>query len=170
MIAAIMNITIRAAEPADFDAIHETMMQPRAQSETLQLPYTSLEVFRKRGAEIPATDHILVAEIDSKIVGNVGLIGNPRHVRRRHVASLGISVHDAWHGKGVGSALMQAALDLADKWLQYTRIELTVFTDNVGAIALYKKFGFEIEGTHINFAFRNGAYADVYAMARLHSR
>ncbi len=65
---------------------------------------------------------------------------------------------------------MQAALDLADKWLQYTRIELTVFTDNVGAIALYKKFGFEIEGTHINFAFRNGEYVDVYAMARLHSR
>ena len=164
-----MNIIIRAAEPTDFDAIRETMMQPRAQSETLQVPYTSLEVFRKRGADIPATDHILVAEIDGKIVGNVGLIGNPRHVRRRHAASLGISVHDEWHGKGVGSALMRAALDLADNWLQYTRIELTVFTDNASAIALYKKFGFDIEGTHISYAFRNGEYADVYAMARLRS-
>ena len=162
-----MNITIRASEPDDYDAIRETMMQPRAQSETLQVPYTSMEVFRKRASEIPATDHILVAEIDGKVVGNVGLIGAGRHARRRHVASLGITVHDAWHGKGVGSALMQAALDLADKWLQYTRIELTVFTDNAAAIALYKKFGFEIEGTHRKFAFRNGEYADVYAMARL---
>ena len=165
-----MNITIRAAEPADYDAIRETMMQPRAQSETLQVPYTSFEVFRKRAAEFPPTDYILVAEMDGRIVGNVGLIGNPRHIRRRHVASLGITVHDAWHGKGAGSALMQAALDLADKWLQYTRIELTVFTDNAAAIKLYKKFGFEIEGTHRNYAFRNGEYVDVYAMARLRNR
>ena len=165
-----MNITIRAAEPGDYDAIHETMMQPRAQSETLQLPYTSLEVFRKRATDVPPTDHILVAEVDAKLVGNVALIGNVRHIRRRHAASLGITVHDAWQGKGVGSALMQAAIDLADKWLQYTRVELTVFTDNAHAIDLYKKFGFEIEGTHSNYAFRNGEYVDVYAMARLRDR
>lgn len=162
-----MNITIRAAEPGDYDAIRETMLQPRAQSETLQVPFTSQEVFRKRAAELSPTDYILVAEVDGKIVGNVGLIGAGRHVRRRHVASLGITVHDAWAGKGVGSAMMQAALDLADKWLQYTRIELTVFTDNEAAIALYKRFGFEVEGTHKAYAFRNGEFADVYAMARL---
>jgi putative acetyltransferase len=162
-----MTITIRAAEPDDYDAIRETMMQPRAQSETLQVPYTSQEVFRKRAAELAPTDYIFVAEIDGKIVGNAGLFGNPRHVRRRHAASFGITVHDSWHGKGVGSALMQAVIDLADKWLQVTRIELTVFTDNAAAIALYQKFGFEIEGTHRNFAFRNGEYVDVYAMARL---
>ena len=62
---------------------------------------------------------------------------------------------------------MQAALDLADNWLQYTRIELTVFTDNADAIALYRKFGFEIEGTHKQYAFRNGRFEDVYAMARI---
>lgn len=165
-----MNIIIRAAEPGDYDAIHDTMMQPRAQSETLQLPYTSLEVFRKRAIDIPLTDHILVAEVDGKVVGNVALIGNARHVRRRHVGSLGITVHDAWHGKGIGSAMMKAALDLADNWLQYTRVELTVFTDNAAAIELYRKFGFEVEGTHRDYAFRNGKFADVYAMARLHSR
>jgi len=162
-----MHITIRAAEPGDYDAIRETMLQPRAQAETLQVPFTSLEVFRKRAADLPPTDHILVAEVDGKIVGNVALIGAGRHVRRRHVASLGITVHDEWAGKGVGSALMQAALDLADKWLQYSRVELTVFTDNAAAIALYKRFGFEIEGTHRAYAYRNGAYVDTYAMARL---
>lgn len=162
-----MTITIRAAEPDDYDAIRDTMLQPRAQSETLQVPYTSREVFRKRAAEFLPTDQILVAEVDGKIVGNAALFGNPRHVRRRHAASLGITVHDDWHRQGVGSALMQAAIDLADRWLQVTRIELTVFTDNAGAIALYRKFGFEIEGTHKNFAFRNGKYVDVYAMARL---
>jgi putative acetyltransferase len=35
------------------------------------------------------------------------------------------------------------------------------------ALALYKKFGFEIEGTGRNFALRNGDYVDAYYMARL---
>ncbi len=162
-----MTITIRAAEPADYDAIRETMMQPKAQANTLQVPLTSMEVFRKRAAEIPATDQVLVAELDGRVVGNCALVGYGRHVRRRHAVSFGITVHDAFVGRGVGTALMQAALDLADNWLQYTRIELTVFTDNAEAIALYRKFGFEIEGTHKNYAFRNGSFEDVYAMARI---
>lgn len=42
---------------------------------------------------------------------------------------------------------MEAAVDLADKWLNLTRFELEVYTDNASAIRLYKKFGFTIEGT-----------------------
>jgi len=34
-------------------------------------------------------------------------------------------------------------------------------------IALYEKFGFEIEGTHPRFAFRNGKYVAAYSMARV---
>ena len=80
---------------------------------------------------------------------------------------LGMSVHDAHAGKGVGSALLAAAIDLAENWLQYSRMELTVFTDNVAALALYKKFGFEIEGTLRRYAFRDGEFVDTHTMARL---
>ena len=78
-----------------------------------------------------------------------------------------MAVRDDWQGKGVGTALMEAVLDLADNWLNLTRVELTVYTDNAAGIALYKKFGFEIEGTHRRYAFRNGEYADAYSMARI---
>ncbi len=78
-----------------------------------------------------------------------------------------MAVRDDWQGKGVGTALMGAALDLADNWLDLTRVELTVYTDNAAGIALYEKFGFEIEGTHRRYAFRNGEYVDAYSMARL---
>ena len=63
---------------------------------------------------------------------------------------------------------MQALCDYADRWAQVLRIELTVFVDNERAITLYRKFGFRLEGTHRGYALRDGAYADVHAMARLH--
>src|SRR3712207_9346998 len=78
-----------------------------------------------------------------------------------------MAVRDDWQGKGVGTALMEAALDLADNWLGLTRIELNVYTDNAAGVALYKKFGFEIEGTHRRYTFRNGEYVDAYSMARI---
>ena len=70
--------------------------------------------------------------------------------------------------KWVGSALMRAALELADGWLELTRLELTVYTDNLPALKLYEKFGFVLEGTHRQYAFRDGASVDAYALARLH--
>jgi len=78
-----------------------------------------------------------------------------------------MAVRDDWQGKGVGSALMRAAVDLADKWLNLSRLELDVYTDNEPAIRLYKKFGFGVEGTLMNFAFRDGQYVNAFLMARL---
>jgi len=87
--------------------------------------------------------------------------------RVNHRGEIGMMVRDDWHGKGVDTAMMRAVIDLADKWLNLARIELTVFTDNESVIALYRKFGFEIEGTHRKYAFRDGDFVDAYAMARI---
>jgi putative acetyltransferase len=101
------------------------------------------------------------------VVGELSLHTSPTRWRMRHVGSIGMAVRDDWQGRGVGTALMEAALDLADNWLNLTRIELRVYTDNAAAIALYEKFGFEVEGTHRRLAFRNGEYVDGYSMARI---
>lgn len=55
----------------------------------------------------------------------------------------------------------------ADHWLGLTRLELTVYTDNAPAIRPYEKFGFVRESLHRRYAYRDGAWADVYAVARL---
>ena len=76
-------------------------------------------------------------------------------------------MHDEWQGKGVGKALMAAAVDLADNWLNLTRLELEVYADNAAAIHLYERFGFVYEGTLRQHAFRNGEYIDSNIMGRL---
>jgi L-phenylalanine/L-methionine N-acetyltransferase len=157
---------IRHAEPDDADAIHRIMSGPKATAGTLQLPLQSVEYVRKRFSESPEGLYHLVACVEGEVVGHLGLETTPRP-RRRHVSILGMAVHDDLQGKGVGTALMEAALDLADNWLNLTRLELTVYTDNEAAIALYEKFGFEVEGTHCSFAFRDGEYVEAYSMARL---
>ncbi len=62
---------------------------------------------------------------------------------------------------------METILDVADNWLMLVRIELEVFADNEKAIALYKKYGFEIEGKIRMAAIRNGEYVDEYKMGRV---
>ncbi|MNW01144.1 putative acetyltransferase YhhY [compost metagenome] len=87
--------------------------------------------------------------------------------RRRHVATIGMAVHDDWAGRGVGTALMRAALDLADNWLGLSRVELTVWADNQAALALYRKTGFVEEGVARNYGLRHGVLVDALYMARM---
>jgi len=161
-----MNIEIRRVEPGDYQAVCAVHAQPNALAGTLQLPFPSEEAWKERLAKFGERDYGLVACVEGQIVGMLSLQVSPR-LRRAHVGDLGMAVHDKWAGKGVGSALIKAAIDLADKWLNLTRLELTVYTDNEPALHLYKKLGFEIEGTHRKYAFRDGAYVDAYTMARV---
>ena len=163
----MVQVIVRHAEPDDYEAMHRIMSGPRAAAGTLQLPLQSAEAWRKRLREPPEGLFMLVACAEGEVVRNLGLETSPNRPRVRHVGSIGMAVRDDWQGKGVGTALIGAALDLADNWLNLMRIELRVYVDNSAAVALYKKFGFEIEGTHRRLAFRNGEYVDAYSMARI---
>ena len=161
-----MEIAVRRAEPSDAEAIWKCYTAPLAVRNTLQMPYRSLDSVREQLTKCGEGDHILVAAIDDEVVGVIGLHTSSRP-RVNHRGEIGMMVRDDWHGKGVDTAMMRAVIDLADKWLNLARIELTVFTDNESVIALYRKFGFEIEGTHRKYAFRDGDFVDAYAMARI---
>jgi L-phenylalanine/L-methionine N-acetyltransferase len=165
-----LDVTIRRSEPDDYRALHRIFSGPRAIAGTLQMPLPSAETWRERLSERPEGLYSLVACVEDEVVGSLGLETSPTRWRMRHVGSIGMAVRDDWQGKGIGTALMEAALDLADNWLNLTRIELHVYVDNAPAIALYEKFGFDVEGTHLRFAFRDGKYVDAYSMARLRDR
>ena len=64
-------IVIRRAEAGDAEAIHSTFCGPKAMAGTLQIPYASVEMWRKRLADFPPDDHLLVATIAGEVVGNL---------------------------------------------------------------------------------------------------
>ena len=161
------RIVVRRAEPGDYEAIARNFEDESAHSGTLQLPFPSREQWRKRLAETPDGHYIFVACVGDEVVGHGGLHPAGSSPRRAHCLGIGMAVPAPWQGKGVGTALMGALCGLADGWLNVIRLELTVFTDNERAIALYRKFGFEIEGTHRAYALRAGRFVDTYAMSRI---
>lgn len=170
--------TLRRATPADASAFAQLFADEAVSAGTLQLPWPTVEAWRQRLAETASAgmqraDLQLVAEVvqgdgEPQVIASTGLHSHATQVRRRHAMSLGIAVCSAWQGRGVGGALMAALCDYADRWAGVLRMELTVFTDNAPAIALYRRHGFVTEGVHRAFALRGGQYVDVLSMARLH--
>jgi putative acetyltransferase len=159
------GLTIRAREPSDWQEISALLQLPRVRWGTLRLPFMSAEDTRK-WMEKAADGHTgIVAVLDGRLVGSADVTAHKG--RRSHVGAIGLCVHDDFHGRGIGSALLAALTDLADNWLNLRRLELTVYVDNAPAVRLYRMFGFAVEGTRRADAFRDGAFVDSFAMARL---
>ena len=103
-------VIVRRTEPGDYEALHRIFSSPRAVAGTLQMPFPSAEMWRKRLSDPPEGLYSLVACVEREVVGSLGLETFPARWRMRHVGSIGMAVRDDWQGKGVGTALMEAAL------------------------------------------------------------
>jgi putative acetyltransferase len=171
---AIPPWTLRRARSSDAEAFVRMMEEPAVYAQLLQLPFPDVEAWRTRlssqaaAAAAQGSDLHLVAEVDGAVIASAGLSAVGTSPRRRHAMHLGMSVSLPWQGKGIGSALMAALCDYADNWLGVLRIELGVYADNERAQALYRRFGFELEGRQRAHALRNGQLVDTLMMARLH--
>ncbi|MBM3238455.1 GNAT family N-acetyltransferase [Candidatus Poribacteria bacterium] len=75
--------------------------------------------------------------------------------------SIAIGNSQNW-GKGYGYEAMQLALRFAFDELNLHRVQLTVFSYNERAIALYEKLGFQREGVYREFIQRDGRRYDMY--------
>lgn len=159
------NLVIRPVRPEDAEDINAIRRQREVAEFTLALPSERIEASRGLLAGLGPNDHLMVAEVEGRVVGMAGL-----HVfegRRRHSAGMGISVHRDFQGAGIGRALLETLLDIADNFLVLRRLELEAWPDNTRAIALYESLGFEREGIKRQYAIRGGGYVDAIIMARL---
>ena len=94
----------------------------------------------------------------------VGLLNVASHFG---AGEIGMLVARDWRGRGVGSALVAAAIELA-RSRGLHKLALSVFPHNEAAIALYRKFGFVEEGRRRRHVRRaNGELWDLIEMGLL---
>jgi RimJ/RimL family protein N-acetyltransferase len=104
----------------------------------------------------------LLGFVDDVIVTSLSLNGHSAS-RLRHVSTVGMSVKKSHWGLGIGTVMLDSAIEYAkDKGV--TKINLEVRTDNERAFHLYKKVGFEVEGTNRHAMLVNDVYVDTYYM------
>jgi putative acetyltransferase len=156
---------IRPIRAEDAKDVHKMRVMPGVMENILGTASERVSYAEEFIRDLSSNDHVLVAEVEETVVG-IAVLQVSARARLRHTAELGINVHAAHQGEGIGKSLMSAILNIADNWLKLKRIELSVFTDNEPAIALYKKMGFVVEGTKKYAAVRNGVHADEHLMAR----
>ena len=127
----------------------------------------SVEQQRERIKAVEQDEHsaIFLAEKEHHLAGYLMAIGGNAN-RNRHTIYLVVGVLDKYRGQGIGTNLFEQL----EKWAirqNVHRMELTVVTHNEAGLALYKKRGFEIEGTKRDSLLINGEYLDEYYMAKL---
>jgi RimJ/RimL family protein N-acetyltransferase len=107
---------------------------------------------------------VFVAERDDGVLVGRLSVSRDTHPASAHVADLGLMVASEARRQGVGSALLQAAVEWA-RGAGVRKLELHVFPWNDGAIALYETFGFEREGYRKGHYHRAGEDVDAILMA-----
>jgi RimJ/RimL family protein N-acetyltransferase len=107
-------------------------------------------------------DGTIVAVAGEELVGSLHV-----EVSRFGFGELGMVVAREWRGRGVGSALLEAAIDWSrERGLH--KLCLSVFPHNEAAIRLYRKYGFVEEGRRVkHFRRASGELWDAVEMGLL---
>ena len=107
-------------------------------------------------------DGTLVAFAHGSIVGEINV--DPSWMG---FGEVGMLVAAGWRGRGVGTALVAAAIEWA-RASGLHKLALSVFPHNDAAIALYRKFGFVEEGRLVRHVRRaDGQFWDLIEMGLL---
>jgi RimJ/RimL family protein N-acetyltransferase len=107
-------------------------------------------------------DGTFAAVADGEVIGSIH-VGTSGH----GFGEIGMAIAREWRGRGVGSALMAAAIDWAREQGLH-KLSLGVFAHNTAGLALYRKYGFVEEGRRIkHYRRQNGELWDTVEMGLL---
>ncbi len=168
MIVLNNKICLRKADLNDIDALYEIKNDKKAASLLggFSNGYSKIDIENWIIAHNNKKNEVLYlieTVEDSKVIGHVGLYDIDFRVRKAEFAIL-ISGENN-QGKGYGSLCTKFMIDYAFNELNIRKITLSLLSENVRALSLYKKYGFVQEGLLTNDQFKNGKYHDVILMA-----
>lgn len=162
---------IREIKVEDAEAFLKLCKQADSESEFLLFEEgereTTVKEQRKSIESIISADNstIFVVEDDDKLVGYLLARGGAAR-KNYHSVYIVIAILKSHGGQGLGTQLFTRLEDWA-RARDIHRLELGVMKANVHAKRLYKKMGFEIEGTKRSVFYLNGEYVDEYMMAKI---
>jgi RimJ/RimL family protein N-acetyltransferase len=158
--ATVSDANLYEAFMADIFAEDLDTLCPRAHASNLD------QVQSWIAAHTGESSVIFLAERQLKIVGSINLT---RFMRPHtdHAVGLGLNVKLGERGKGIGKALLQAALSWFKTTHAIERIELEVTSNNGPAIHLYEAFGFTCEGVKRKAVKKGSQYLDLHVMGLL---
>jgi L-phenylalanine/L-methionine N-acetyltransferase len=164
----MVGIEIRPLEPHDARAVFDLSAHPevaRALGGTpLDAPHAHEQRFR---ASIgPPGVERLGAFAGGELVGVVEIARGGR-ARVSHAGDLTLAVHPAHRRRGIGSALLDALLDAADRWMHLVRLEVEVLAGDAAAQRLLEGRGFVAESRRRGAIFASGALADTVTLGRI---
>ncbi len=157
-------IVVRAAEADDAEAVAEIWETGGAQVSPFYAPYLARASVRQALESAAEGQRTLVAEADDVVVGVVEL--RLHEGRRAHSADLTLSTAPQ-ADLAVREALLAAALELGEGWLQRTRTTTLVYADQSELAAWWLAHGFQHEGTLRRAAYRGGRMRDLFVLARV---
>lgn len=168
MLKTGQQVLIREARVSDAQALLDFFHKVNQESKNLlrendefKMTVEDEEKFIQSAIGSKNNCHLLLF-LEDELICSAGFHGSGLK-RIKHRVSLGISVLKEHNNKGVGHAMMEALIAFAKEYGK-KKMELEVRSDNYGAIHLYKKFGFEIEGVKKQGFFVDGKFVDLVEM------
>jgi len=163
-------VSIRAIRPEDAPTFHALRLALDRETSFMMLEpderSTTAKAARDEIREVIETGRraCFVAASGETLLGYAEAVGGA-YRRNRHCAYVVLGVRQTASGQGIGSRL----LSRLDRWayeVGVRRLELTVMHHNERAIALYRRMGYEVEGTRYRAMRVDGGFVDELYMAR----
>ena len=155
---------IRKMSSVDLPALYDIYTDKEVVNNNRYLPEIKREEFDSMFNDSQL--NFVAVESDGELLGHLAINSTPKPTLK-HSASFGIAVAKTSRGKGVGRFLMEYLLSYCDEQLNLTRLELEVHANNVAALALYKSFGFKVEGTKRKAVLVEDNLIDIVIMSRV---
>jgi RimJ/RimL family protein N-acetyltransferase len=164
------TVTLRARTPEDVDVLFRLAADLATWEErgpSSPAPLTRAEYDAKLAHDAEDPDAVrFVVEAGGVAVGSVGLFASDELARH---AEIGIALVPEARGRGIGTAAIAQMVEFAFVRRNLRRLHLQAIASNLGAIRVYEKAGFVVEGHQREHAWVRGAYEDIVLMGLLRS-
>ncbi len=157
------QVTLRAIEPADLELLRDMLNDPEMENKVIGWAFPVSSQIQGAWYEKTSMDtNNIRLVIDAGEYGAVGLVTLHDFDWKNRAASVGIKIAAAkLRSKGIGTDAIMALMRYAFDELGFHRLESTVFSNNFPSLNLFKKCGWQVEGTQRERVFKGGEFRDL---------